>query len=377
MKGTSYEYDQEGFLVRKIEKDGKTWYYHWQGNGMLKQVVRPDRKTVSFEYDALGRRTAKIFEDSITRWIWDGNTPLHEWKYDLKDRPQAVVNEFGQVTKDKAEPTDNLITWVFDQGSFRPAAKIEADKKYSIINDYLGTPKEAYDYLGNKIWEIELEAYGKVRTCSGDKSFIPFRFQGQYEDQETGLYYNRFRYYSPEEGMYVTAQDPIGLGGGGNLYGYVNDPNAWIDVLGLTGILSEELAKIAREVHDLAKPSDSTKSLIGFNQSTVAVARIEVDGVSNLYAAGNGARLSRAQVDKLVELGVPRENIFTGKKFHLDVIGINEAETKKLTNLANHAERVIDRNKPKGAVVTEWGISWASKQKNEMCDNCKIHFGCH
>jgi hypothetical protein len=50
---------------------------------------------------------------------------------------------------------------------------------------------------------------------------------------ETGLYYNRFRYYSPEEGMYVTAQDPIRLMGGNRLYGYVHDPNAWLDVFGL------------------------------------------------------------------------------------------------------------------------------------------------
>ncbi|EFI16444.1 Rhs family protein [Bacteroidetes oral taxon 274 str. F0058] len=38
----------------------------------------------------------------------------------------------------------------------------------------------------------------------------PFRYQGQYEDSETELYYNRFRYYSPDEGMYIS-QDPIEL----------------------------------------------------------------------------------------------------------------------------------------------------------------------
>jgi len=165
----------------------------------------------------------------------DGNTPLHEWKYDTKDRPKLGVDEFGQVTKDKPEPVENLITWIFDEGTFRPAAKIEGDKRYSIINDYLGTPKETYDSWGNKIWDIELEAYGKVRTCSGDKSFIPFRFQGQYHDVETGLYYNRFRYYSPEEGMYVTAQDPIGLEAGHQLYGYVVDPHSKIDPFGQVG----------------------------------------------------------------------------------------------------------------------------------------------
>ena len=61
----------------------------------------------------------------------------------------------------------------------------------------------------------------------------PFRYQGQYEDAETGLYYNRFRYYDPEMGNYLS-QDPIGLAGGNpTLYGYVEDPNTWIDVFGL------------------------------------------------------------------------------------------------------------------------------------------------
>ena len=56
------------------------------------------------------------------------------------------------------------------------------------------------------------------------KGFIPFRYQGQYEDIETGLYYNRFRYYSPESGTYIS-QDPIRLAGGLAFYGYVMDCN--------------------------------------------------------------------------------------------------------------------------------------------------------
>ena len=63
----------------------------------------------------------------------------------------------------------------------------------------------------------------------------PFRYQVQYEDSETGLYYNRFRYYSPDEGMY-TSQDPIGLQGGMQLYGYVSDTNYWVDTFGLDKI---------------------------------------------------------------------------------------------------------------------------------------------
>jgi len=86
---------------------------------------------------------------------------------------------------------------------------------------------------------VELEAYGKVKSCEGwlsvpaDESFIPFRFQGQYHDQETGLYYNRFRYYSPEEGIYIS-QDPIRLAGGFELYNYVANTTAWTDEAGLS-----------------------------------------------------------------------------------------------------------------------------------------------
>jgi len=72
-----------------------------------------------------------------------------------------------------------------------------------------------------------------VKEFTGEKDFIPFRYKGQYEDIEIGLYYNRFRYYDPEQGNY-TQVDPIGLAGGNpTLYGYVGNPLLWTDPLGL------------------------------------------------------------------------------------------------------------------------------------------------
>ena len=132
---------------------------------------------------------------------------------------------------DKEEPvTDNLITWVFDKGGFVSAAKLVGDKSYSILTDHLGTPYEAYDEEGEKVWTRELDLYGNAIT--GDSSFIPFLYQGQYYDEEIGLAYNRFRYYSPDSGTYIS-QDPIRLAGGRNLYAYVYDANNWVDVFGL------------------------------------------------------------------------------------------------------------------------------------------------
>ena len=65
------------------------------------------------------------------------------------------------------------------------------------------------------------------------RDLIPFRQLDQYEDEETGLYYNRFRYYAPSSGNYIS-QDPIRLAGNNpTLYGYVEDCNTQIDPLGV------------------------------------------------------------------------------------------------------------------------------------------------
>ena len=60
----------------------------------------------------------------------------------------------------------------------------------------------------------------------------PIRMQGQHYDEESGLHYNRHRYYDPMQGRYIT-QDPIGLRGGWNLYAYPLDPVLGRDPLGL------------------------------------------------------------------------------------------------------------------------------------------------
>ncbi len=127
----------------------------------------------------------------------------------------------------------DMTVWLFDEESFVPVAMIKEGRSYSILTDQLGTPTEAYDAEGNEVWSRVLDMDGNVIGETGNKGMVPFLFQGQYYDRETGLAYNRFRYYSPKMGMYVS-QDPIGLEGGIlNLYGYVDNTNAWSDILGL------------------------------------------------------------------------------------------------------------------------------------------------
>jgi RHS repeat-associated protein len=117
-------------------------------------------------------------------------------------------------------------------------AKIQGGNSYSIITDHLGTPTEAYNDQGRKGWSRGLNIYGETRKETGLKNFIPYLYQGQYLDVETELAYNRFRYYSPESGMYVS-QDPIGLiGGMPNMYSYVRNSNILLDPFGLDEVFN-------------------------------------------------------------------------------------------------------------------------------------------
>ena len=245
-----YYYDSHGNLVLKtMRRSGPSldagmrdeflawqsgdYAYTWQGNGMLRSVTRPDGKTVIFKYDALGRRIEKVFDGRVYRYLWDGDVILHEWDYAEADRPNTIVTETGEVTLDRPEPVEDLITWVYDSDSYVPTAKIVGDRHYSIISDYIGRPVQVYDDKGNVVWQADYDIYGNLRNLHGSRQFIPFRQLGQYEDEETGLYYNRFRYYDPRIGIYIS-QDPIRLAGNNpTLYGYVEDCNKFFDLFGL------------------------------------------------------------------------------------------------------------------------------------------------
>ena len=136
------------------------------------------------------------------------------------------------------EPIKDITTWVFEAGTFVPTAKIQDGKQYSIVSDYLGTPIQMYDEQGNKTWDCTLDIYGKVLTIDKGTEFdCPFRFQGQYVDKETGLYYNRLRYYISNIGIYIS-QDPLIFFNSIHLYSYVHNVNTSIDILGLFPLMN-------------------------------------------------------------------------------------------------------------------------------------------
>ncbi|KVF74560.1 hypothetical protein WS75_16085 [Burkholderia sp. FL-7-2-10-S1-D7] len=131
--------------------------------------------------------------------------------------------------------------------------------------DHLGTPQELTDEHSEIAWSAEYRAWGlakeAIRKASSKTPIAnPIRFQGQYHDHESGLHYNRYRYYDPSSGRFIS-KDPIGLAGGINAYVYGPNPVGWIDPLGLMGkpILGGTPKDAQKAVNKGQGPSDITR----------------------------------------------------------------------------------------------------------------------
>jgi len=199
-------FDAAGNLTRKRFADGREVSYEYDADNQLIAVSSLEGGRITFKYDPFGRRIAKISDSGETGFIWDGDVVLGE--YTLGDR---------------------LVEYVHD--GFVPLVQITDEEIASYHTDYLGTPREMTNGKGALSWQGSYDEFGRVTSVSGEAK-QNIRFQGQYEDSETGLYYNRYRYYDPDDCCYLT-KDPIGLLGGWNFYANVHDPTEYIDPLGL------------------------------------------------------------------------------------------------------------------------------------------------
>uniref|UniRef100_UPI0015D010BC RHS repeat-associated core domain-containing protein n=1 Tax=Pseudomonas fluorescens TaxID=294 RepID=UPI0015D010BC len=112
-----------------------------------------------------------------------------------------------------------------------------------------GTPQELTDPDGEIVWSAHYRAYGQISRLDIGKIDNPLRFQGQYFDPESGLHYNRHRYYNPDIGRYLTP-DPVKLAGGINAYQYAPNPTAWVDPLGLSRCPGADGCKPKRRTED-------------------------------------------------------------------------------------------------------------------------------
>ncbi|EZC68339.1 RHS repeat domain-containing protein, partial [Escherichia coli] len=99
--------------------------------------------------------------------------------------------------------------------------------------DHRGLPLALISKEGATEWCAEYDEWGNLLNEENPHQLQQLiRLPGQQYDEESGLYYNRHRYYDPLQGRYIT-QDPIGLKGGWNFYQYPLNPVQYIDSMGL------------------------------------------------------------------------------------------------------------------------------------------------
>jgi RHS repeat-associated protein len=182
--------------------------------------------------------------------------------------------------------------------------KIERGERFGVVTDHLGTPRMMADETGALAWKAQLDVYGVAQNDVA-LTGCPWRWPGQYEDAETGLSYNRFRYYDPDAGRYVS-QDPIGLDGGLALYPYVQDPLRFIDPFGLAGCGPKEAQNKVRRgqgprgIHRIDSPKvkgEQWHAHLGPGEGSDAV---NLDGT---WKHGDGKGLTSAIRGFLVEHG--------------------------------------------------------------------------
>jgi RHS repeat-associated protein len=232
-------YDEAGNLTEK-RRAGSVIRYSYDPDNRLIAVESNEGGRVEFAYDAFGRRIAKQAKDHKFEFLWDGCVLLNERRDDKS-------NEY-----------------VFNLDSFEPLCRFDENGFETYHNDHLGTPHELTDETGEIVWSASYDVYGSLTSTHKNDSENQIRFQGQYEDYETSLYYNQFRYYAPDAGRYIT-QDPIGLDGGLNLYGYASpNPIHWIDPFGLS-VADNAAAGDRREAQRLRElkrqfPGDSVQA---------------------------------------------------------------------------------------------------------------------
>jgi len=197
---SSLAYDSSGNLVN----DGVN-QYAWNARNQL--VSMSGSTTAAFQYDAHGRRISKTIAGATTGFLYDGVN---------------AAQELSGTT-----PTANMLSGGVDEIFMRT----DSTGAYSFLADGLGSTVGLADSSGVLQTQYTYEPFGNT-TVAGTSS-NSFQYTGR-ENEGTGLYFYRARYYNPQLGRFIS-EDPLGFAGGdGNLYAYVfNSPTNFFDPIGL------------------------------------------------------------------------------------------------------------------------------------------------
>lgn len=198
-------FDASGNVLTQSDATG-TRTYTWDTRNRLVAIAGPSL-TASFLYDALGRRIAKTINGVTIIFHYDGPDIVRE------------SSELGDAAYLRTLAIDEALT------------RTDASSMMAYLADILGSTVALADRTPGVSTEYTYEPFGATQPTD-TSSPNSLQFTGR-ENDGTGLYYHRARYYSPQLHRFL-AEDRLGLSTGVNLYRYVlNNPLALIDPLGL------------------------------------------------------------------------------------------------------------------------------------------------
>jgi RHS repeat-associated protein len=286
-----YSYDADGRKIGVSTLDG-VWSYAYDNAGQLTTVVKPDRSTISYRYDAAGNRVTLTDNSVVTNYsthggdaysdvgtarysydlngnvvskvdgvnIWtysynDENrltsmtTPSGNWSYEYDSLGNRVAQTHnGQRSEYLVDPTGMSYVIASFDGSGNLVNHYAYGLDLSAAVDNAGVA--AFYHFDDSANTVQVSgAAGAVlnsysylpfgeKSVSSETVANPFTFAGRYgvADDGNGLYFMRNRWYDPAVGRF-TQPDPVGIAGGDvNLYRYVsNNPVSKIDPVGLQG----------------------------------------------------------------------------------------------------------------------------------------------
>ena len=241
--GTTITYDVIGNPLKWRNTSSLTW-----DKRSLQSMTLSNGTAVSFEYNADGIRTQKTVGTTVHDYILDGSTILKE----------TITSSSGTTT----------LYYYYDESGISGVSYNGV--KYSYIRNLQGDVIGIINDYGVTVVEYNYDAWGNILSVTGSMASTlgavnPFRYRGYYYDNETGFYYLNSRYYDPQVGRFLNADEPILLGANGGIMGYNlfaycnNNPMMYSDFSGMVAYRWTPPTPITKKV--LAPNSDGRTRL--------------------------------------------------------------------------------------------------------------------
>ncbi len=292
------ERDLTGWMSLSLSRKPEETWYGWDGDRLttvqtqqtrIQTVYQPGSFTPLLRIETENGEQAKARHRSLAEVLQeDTGVTLPAELAVMLGRLERELRQ-GSVSEESQQ-------WLAQCGltAEQMAAQLEAEyipeRKLHLYHcDHRGLPLALISPEGETAWQGEYDEWGNLLgEESAQHLQQSLRLPGQQYDEESGLYYNRNRYYDPLQGRYIT-QDPIGLRGEWNLYKYPLNPVRFIDSLGLKFHVNGDPSDFNQAVEYL-KQDSQMKETIDFLSSSEETINIEyIEGTNVRFNSNNMA----------------------------------------------------------------------------------------